>query len=176
MKVDTHKVDGQSYDIDFSPATGRFTTEIDGDSIYADSLALLKKKMVATKRKAAVRIALLATMPFGKATSRWNSRGDEVTELLDVIVTGIHQRNRTVLLKRANDNKALDPIEGREGELFVRLDATAKAELLRLAKASREARAAFQEFVATYSYSKQKIETEVSKAESKAGIDADDED
>lgn len=174
MKVDTYTYDGKKYEINFSPTTGQFSTEVGEDNLVtAASLDDLKKKIARSRRKAGVRIALPATRVIG--AGRWNSQSDEQTQLQDVTVTGLHQRNRSILI-RIDQSKQADTVDDYRGHLLRRLTGPEKATYLRLAKASRESRVAFEKFVDDHKFGKQQIEREVAQAEKAAGIQEGDDD
>lgn len=174
MKVDTHTVDGRKYDISFSPSTGKFSAELDDDvTITADTLEACKQKMTRAKRKAGVRIALPAVI--GEGNTRWDRKGDGIGKFVDVTVTGIHQRNRSILIRRGDTGKA-ETLDDYRSTLFKPLTKAERAEGLELAKASRDARAAWDKWLESHTFNKASIEHEVTKANKAAGIEEGDDD
>jgi hypothetical protein len=169
MKVETFKHDGKSYELTLvgdGGHAGEFAVVIDGDAYYSETLKGLKDKIGRMMRKASVRVSLPAVRT--RNSSRW--KPDEKGETEAVTITGIHQRNRSILL-RVNATGKAATADGYEGELLK--PSVNVKEYKRLVLARAEANKAYDAFVETWSYDKKDIEAEIGKAERAAGIEPD---
>ena len=163
MEITRHKVDGKEYSISVD-SNGRFCAVVDGHGVYADSLEGLKQKLTRMLRKAGVRINLPAV--YELQTSTYGH--DETGKFEAVTITGIHQRNRTILIKRAN-GKA-DAVDAHYNMALYQPKMDQK-KYQALLKARDVARDAFDKYVQEFRFTKKAIEDLVNKAETDAGIE-----
>lgn len=169
MKFDTFEVDGKKFTIDVRNE-GQFCTVIDGDDVHADTYEKLKQKIVRAQRRTKVRVALPATV--AKSSGRWN--GDDEA-LIDVEITGIHQRNRNFLYRRVDTGKANDD-SGYNDTFLKRQDAAGKAKYMTLLKAKRDATTAFDKFKSSITLNKEAVIKQVADAEKAAGLEPEERD
>jgi predicted transcriptional regulator len=169
MRISTYEHDGVKYPIELQETSGDFSTTIDGERIKADTLEKLKQKIARSQRKKTVKLALLATVVKSR---KWNQEGDGQT--IDVLITGIHARNRVVLYRRVTDKKA-DTVEYSD-KLFKRLSSAEHTEYAKLLKAKHVASDAVAKFIETHEYSTSEIEKQVATAEQAAGLEPEVED
>lgn len=163
VEVTRHTVDGTEYPIKVD-SHGRFLTIVDGSEVSADTLDGLKQKLTRMMRKASVRISLPAIYEIRSSSYSTNATG----QLEDVTITGLHQRNKSILLRRAN-GKA-DTADGHYSTGLFKPEMD-KAKYKALLKAKTDADAAFEKYVEQYKFSRHTIETHVNKAEKEAGIE-----
>jgi hypothetical protein len=115
-----------------------------------------------------VRLALPATYVQGRG--RWSDERGPVT-LVDVVITGIHQRNRDILARRVGGKEDALRLSGHSGEILKRLTAAQAEEYQALRKARDNSSKAFEAFEKKYDYTIDEIEAAVEHAEHAAGIE-----
>lgn len=169
MRVTVFEKDGVKYPIDVSESTGKFSCVIDTEKIEAETLEKLKEKINRTQRRKTVKLALPATVA---KKSHWDSADPD--SFVDVVITGIHQRNRTVLFRRVSDKKA-DSI-GYHDTLFKRLKPEEHAEYQKLRTAKLAATTAVEKFEKKHTYDIEQVKKEVRAAEQAAGIEPSEDD
>lgn len=165
---DTFEVDGKVYQIYIDPQ-GQFYTVVAGERIWAETYAKLKDKITRVGRQDRVRIALPATIATGRG--RWD---DDSSTLVDVTITGIHRRTRDVLYKRDDNGKAGSC--DYHDTLMQRLSAEQKAEYITRLTAKRASAKAFEAFVTEQKYDSSAIKAQVAAAETKAGVQSEEDD
>ena len=159
----TFEVDGKKFKISVT-TKGDFHTIVDGDNMEAETLEKLKGKISRSQRRAKVRIAIPATVGLG--SSRYNHE-DET--LIDVEITGIHQRNRNLLYRRVDNGKAGDV--GYSDTVLKPLDAAGKTKYLQLLKASIDAQATYRKHKDSLTFNVESVKQKVRDAEKAAGIE-----
>ena len=163
MKHSTFEVDGKKFVIEITD-DGEFRTLIDGDPLRADTYEKLKQKIMRSQRRAKVRIALPATIAL--SSSHFSS---DAEQLVDVEITGIHQRNRTVLYRRLDTDKA-GTVEYSD-TLLKRLDGAGKATYQALLRAKLGATKTFDTHKRAQTLDVEKVKQQVREAEKAAGIE-----
>lgn len=170
MKFTDFKHDGKVYKIEISDG-GQFTTMLDGDSTSAETFDRLKEKIVRHTRRASVRMALPATYVEGKGRY-WSSDEPGKVKLVDIVITGIHQRGGDILARTVGDKQeALRLSNNYHGEILKRLTAAQSEEYLTLRKARDDANRAFTAYEKKYHYGNKEIAAAVAQAEQAAGIE-----
>ena len=170
-KVTTYDHDGTTFEI-YVDGSGVFSALIDGDephrdrTLTASTLDLLKKKIAARNRRKTLKLQLPATVLTHHGWSRNRQTRDDLAT--DVVITGIHARNRTVLYRDVATNKP-DTISYSE-KILVRLTEAEHAELKRLDAAQTAATEAYEKFLADHYYSTNEIRIAIGEAEQSAGI------
>lgn len=168
MKVEDYRVDGRIYQIHLGQ-DGEFFAAAEDTNVRAPTLALLKKKLTASTRKAAVRIKLPASLALGRG--RYSSRDDAVTGFEDVIITGIHQRTGDILIRRVKGNA--DTVRRWGHGLFKRLTGAQQTHYMKLQAARRKTSDAVDAYETRYQYDEDTIKRAVEAAEQKAGVSDD---
>lgn len=168
MKVTVFEKDGVKYPIEVNDG-GVFWVMIDQEKITAETLEKLKERISRTQRRKTIKLALPATVA---KKSRWNS--DDPDSFVDVVITGIHRRNRVILFRRVSDKKA-DSI-GYHDTLFKRLTPAEHAEYQKLRTAKLAAVAAVDKFERQHAYDIEQVKKEVRAAEKAAGIESTEDD
>lgn len=164
----TYEVDGKTFKINVT-AAGAFHTIVDGDNVEAETLDKLKGKISRSQRRAKARIAIPATIAL--ASSRYNHEDEK---LIDVQITGIHQRNRNFLYRRADDGKAGDV--GYSDTVLKPLDAAGKAKYLQLLKDQIDAQTTFRKHKESLTINVESVKQQVRDAEKAQGIESSEDD
>lgn len=116
---------------------GRFSSNLEGTSIYADTLQALTEKVRDLSKKM-VKMEIPGTViRYG----RWDT-GDP--KFADIIVTGIHSANNNLMVK--DDKGKTYQFTYYGDHCYVRLTVERQEEYLRLRKAKLDAEAAFDKF------------------------------
>lgn len=166
MKFDTFEVDGKKFTIDVMNE-GEFHTTINGEGVKADTYEKLKQKIVRSQRREKVRVSLPATLLESPRHSFHDE--DKGSKLVDVTITGVHRRNRTVLYRRDDTKQAGDT--SYSDKLLKRLNPEQKTRLLDLLKAKVDSAAAYEGYINKFAYTDKVIRAEVDAVEKAAGLE-----
>ncbi len=172
MKHSIFEVDKKKFTIEITDS-GQFRSVVDGDSIGADTLDKLKAKIVRSQRLEKVRVALPATLA-GRPRRHWTAE-DGPQALIDIVITGIHQRNKSVLYRKVGGKEEAGTIDYND-VLLKRLTEDQKAEYLRLQKAKRDTEKSFEGYQNKFKYADHEIKQAVAKEQTAAGIEPEQED
>jgi len=92
VKIGTTTINGVKFEIEVSPGTGMFRTELDGDTVESPTKAALIQRLNALMRDS-VRVAISAVLV-------------EHNELTTITLTGVHAGNGNLLYTRAGKKGA----------------------------------------------------------------------
>lgn len=163
IKHSNFEHDGQTFAIMINDK-GEFTTRIANDEVKAETLEKIRQKIMRAARRKTIKLALPATV--AKVRGRFS---EDAARLIDIVITGIHQRNRNVLYRAVSDHKAGDV--DYSDKLMKRLTPAEHAKYLALQKADRDATKAFNKFVEDHEYRTDDVRRAVTDAEKAAGLE-----
>ena len=168
MKFDTFECDGKKYAIEIQGA-GQFSADVGDLHLTADTYEKLKDKIRRATRKAGVRISILATL---SQSDRRRGDDDVTTTLVEVEVTGLHQRTGAILIRRGDNGRADTVDSWRNQDLYERLTPAQQTKMLDLGRAKLAADKALETFKKAHRLDADIIKDQVRKAERAAGIEA----
>lgn len=160
----TFEVDGKKFTISVTDK-GTFHTIVDHDSMEAETLEKLRGKISRSQRRKTVRISIPATIAL--SSSRYNHEDEK---LVDVHITGIHQRNRSILYRRLDDGKAGDT--SYNDTILKLLDDAGKAKYLKLLKDQIDAQTTFRKHKEHLTLNVERVKKQVRDAEKAQGIES----
>lgn len=163
-KLKPEEIDGKTYDIYVDDSGEFFHVSKEGDRIKADTRAALVKKLRASGRRKAVRVAVPATL--WEPGRGWASK-EHTTE--DVTLTGIHGSNGNLLIKRANGET--EQASDWRTKLLRALTPDEKRALISASKTAEAATSAFNALLTKYEINGKDA---VRKAMAQAGLSGED--